>query len=912
METGLLSTSLSDTVGRQGTTLEETGRFSPSAHPLSALQAGSTAGRHSTSAAGQLDRISSPVAQTSLPATASAEFLSHNTGRGQFSFPTSEEPSSTNKALPSATAITNPSSDLPSQGSPSRPASFPTSDQGPSKAKHEISSTVSDRGESSASQKVSGTLEFGSSPTPGKFSKPAPTDNLLGSSTPSKAATSQEEQPSPSPSTLGHTRSETIISTLPKAVGTIGESVSSPPTSRSTWSVLKSPLTQAAIIMETGLLSTSLSDTVGRQGTTLEERGRFSPSAQPPSSLQAGSTAGRHSTSAAGQLDRISSPEAQTSLPATASAEFLSHNTGRGQVSFPTSEEPSSTNKALPSATAITNPSSGLPSQGSPSSPASFSTSDQGPSKAKHEISSTVSDRGESSASQKVSGTLEFGSSPTPGKFSKQAPTDNLLGSRTPSKAATSQEEQPSPIPSTLGHTRSETIISTLPGVVGNSAASLSSPLTSQSTRRVSKSPLTHDALVTETESFSTSFPSTDVKETASLSTSLPSTDVTESESLSTSFSNAEVWQATTLEDSRGFSPSTPPPLSLQSQSTAGRYSTITAGTQDRISSPEAQTFPPSSSSTMLFSHSTIQGHVSFPKAEELSSTNNHLSRAMVTTNPPSDLTSQGSRSSPATFAHLDQGPSKATHLSLSSSQMVSETLESNSSPTPGIFSKPAPTHISLGSSRPSKATTSQEEQPSPRPSMLAHTTLEGTLSALPNVVGISHRRTSASSFVKSAQTETLLTSFSRHIMHSVFHSTVTSNTLTPNQCDTGPFYIQLDKVSSTTIQFHWIAPSGKRDSSYTVSLTADNTVLKKIITNNTMMVFEKLYPGDWYTVSVEVQSCGKKINSSVTVRTEATEYIGTVRITNKKYIPQYSNKSSTEFKDFQKNFTEEVPFTTF
>ncbi|XP_061483558.1 nidogen-2-like isoform X2 [Rhineura floridana] len=82
---------------------------------------------------------------------------------------------------------------------------------------------------------------------------------------------------------------------------------------------------------------------------------------------------------------------------------------------------------------------------------------------------------------------------------------------------------------------------------------------------------------------------------------------------------------------------------------------------------------------------------------------------------------------------------------------------------------------------------------------------------------------------------------------------------------------------------------------------------MNKTITNNTWMAFANLYPGYWYTVSVDVWSCSKKISSSVMVRTEATAYHGRARITNENYTLQYSNKSSTKFQEFQKNFTEEI-----
>ncbi|CAI5772509.1 mucin-12 [Podarcis lilfordi] len=132
-------------------------------------------------------------------------------------------------------------------------------------------------------------------------------------------------------------------------------------------------------------------------------------------------------------------------------------------------------------------------------------------------------------------------------------------------------------------------------------------------------------------------------------------------------------------------------------------------------------------------------------------------------------------------------------------------------------------------------------------------------------------------------------------------------STKMPEKCSVDAFYIQLEKVTSQVIQFRWFLQSVRRDSPYTVSLMADNTVINNTVTNDTRMVFGNLSPGGLYTVTVEVLSCSKKFSSSVMVRTEATAYRGTARITNKKYIPQFSNKSSTEFQELQKNVTEEI-----
>ncbi|KAG6924403.1 hypothetical protein G0U57_017586 [Chelydra serpentina] len=120
-------------------------------------------------------------------------------------------------------------------------------------------------------------------------------------------------------------------------------------------------------------------------------------------------------------------------------------------------------------------------------------------------------------------------------------------------------------------------------------------------------------------------------------------------------------------------------------------------------------------------------------------------------------------------------------------------------------------------------------------------------------------------------------------------------------------FSIQLDKVTSEVIQLNWTPQGGTRDSPYTVYLLRDNTVRNKSTTNETRIAFGDLVPGYEYIISVEVFTCAKKINTSRRVRTEAKIFDGKTRITNKIFKPEYNNKSSVEFQDFEKKFVEEL-----
>nr|XP_042715099.1 cell wall protein IFF6-like [Chrysemys picta bellii] len=137
--------------------------------------------------------------------------------------------------------------------------------------------------------------------------------------------------------------------------------------------------------------------------------------------------------------------------------------------------------------------------------------------------------------------------------------------------------------------------------------------------------------------------------------------------------------------------------------------------------------------------------------------------------------------------------------------------------------------------------------------------------------------------------------------------SSMTENTLPQGTCTSLIFSIQLEKVTSEVIQLNWTPQGGTRDSPYTVYLLRDNTVRNKSTTNKTRIAFGDLVPGYEYIISVEVLTCAKKINTSKRVRTEAKTFDGKTRITNENFKPEYNNKSSEEFKDFEKKFIGEI-----
>ncbi|NWW85309.1 UROL1 protein, partial [Rhynochetos jubatus] len=112
---------------------------------------------------------------------------------------------------------------------------------------------------------------------------------------------------------------------------------------------------------------------------------------------------------------------------------------------------------------------------------------------------------------------------------------------------------------------------------------------------------------------------------------------------------------------------------------------------------------------------------------------------------------------------------------------------------------------------------------------------------------------------------------------------------------------------TSTMIKFSWKPQGGTRDSPYRVSLSGGSREMETRSLNGTSTTFENLLSDHEYQISVDVSTCSKNVSTSLTVRTAAEVFNGTTRITNKLFIREYQNKSSTAFKDFETIFIKEI-----
>ncbi|NXN75677.1 UROL1 protein, partial [Himantopus himantopus] len=112
---------------------------------------------------------------------------------------------------------------------------------------------------------------------------------------------------------------------------------------------------------------------------------------------------------------------------------------------------------------------------------------------------------------------------------------------------------------------------------------------------------------------------------------------------------------------------------------------------------------------------------------------------------------------------------------------------------------------------------------------------------------------------------------------------------------------------TSTMIQFSWKPQGGTRDSPYRVRLWGGSREIENRSVNETSTAFENLLSDNEYQISVDVTTCSKNVSTSLMVRTAAEVFNGTTRITNEVFIPEYQNKSSAAFKDFETKFIKEI-----
>nr|XP_025953807.1 uncharacterized protein LOC112981976 [Dromaius novaehollandiae] len=128
-----------------------------------------------------------------------------------------------------------------------------------------------------------------------------------------------------------------------------------------------------------------------------------------------------------------------------------------------------------------------------------------------------------------------------------------------------------------------------------------------------------------------------------------------------------------------------------------------------------------------------------------------------------------------------------------------------------------------------------------------------------------------------------------------------------PGTCSPITLSIELENVTSTMIQLKWRPLGSTRGSPYTVRLWRGSRVAEEKSINETSTAFQNLFPDHEFQIFVDVLTCSKNVSTSMTVRTAAEVFNGTTRIISEDFIPEYQNKSSTAFKEFETKFIKEI-----
>ncbi|KAJ7995496.1 hypothetical protein DPEC_G00245170 [Dallia pectoralis] len=117
---------------------------------------------------------------------------------------------------------------------------------------------------------------------------------------------------------------------------------------------------------------------------------------------------------------------------------------------------------------------------------------------------------------------------------------------------------------------------------------------------------------------------------------------------------------------------------------------------------------------------------------------------------------------------------------------------------------------------------------------------------------------------------------------------------------------INVENVTSQVITVSWIGINLDQLTQYTVKLVSQSSSIQNE-TSVTQAVFLNLTPATMYTLTIEYLSCNIKKNISVVVATTGNVYECSTRIPGMAFLPDYSNQSSSLYKEFVNNFTTEV-----
>ncbi|XP_041067205.1 transmembrane cell adhesion receptor mua-3-like [Carcharodon carcharias] len=117
---------------------------------------------------------------------------------------------------------------------------------------------------------------------------------------------------------------------------------------------------------------------------------------------------------------------------------------------------------------------------------------------------------------------------------------------------------------------------------------------------------------------------------------------------------------------------------------------------------------------------------------------------------------------------------------------------------------------------------------------------------------------------------------------------------------------IKLISVESETISITWDTNNAVKQTHFNVTIASFNGV-ESIQSESEAAVLRGLLPDVEYEITISTTTCGQQQAISRNVRTAATVLQVSTRITNVAFTTELENKNSKKYKEFEKNFTDDL-----
>ncbi|XP_078088034.1 uncharacterized protein LOC144506092 [Mustelus asterias] len=284
------------------------------------------------------------------------------------------------------------------------------------------------------------------------------------------------------------------------------------------------------------------------------------------------------------------------------------------------------------------------------------------------------------------------------------------------------------------------------------------------------------------------------------------------------------------------------------------------------------------------FQSTTISGFSSAsttPTVTSSSKESSNTSTPSISTPTTNTLTTTPTTKTPNTTNPI-------TSTVVITSSTTSPTSTTTTAPTPTSSIIPTPTSTTPTTPTLTIAPTSTSTTPS---TPISPTTPTSTITSLPTLTTIVLTQTSIT------PTTTLITTTTTPI----------STTLTTVCAPLRFLRMNLISVESEVISITWDTNNASKQHNFSLTISTGNGVVRQIQTEQKAARFSGLQPGVEYQIKISTTTCGQQQTITRKVRTVAAVVEVSTRITNVPFAADLKNESSQGYKNFVKNFTDEL-----